>query len=103
MYRGTTPTIRYTLEFDATNATKLNIAFAQGSQIIIEKGLSDATIAATQSGSTITINLTEADTLALRSSPQGVDMQIRMELSGKKLASGVIHTTVGRILKDGVL
>ena len=41
MYRGTTPTLTFTLPIDTGSITVLSVAVAQAGQVIIEKALSD--------------------------------------------------------------
>ena len=98
MYRGTTPTIGFQLPFECSYISKLNIAFAQGNKIVFEKTLNDCEL----DGRIITVQLTENDTLLLNSNKE-LEIQIRIAIGKDKIASNIIKTTVGRILKEGVL
>jgi len=99
MRRGTTPTITFICPFAVDNATKVSVVFAQYDEIILKKALSGCSI----SGKRISIHLTENETLNFNCKKDGVDMQIRIELDGEKMASNIMHTTVDKILKDGCL
>lgn len=105
MYRGTTPTITFALPFEASKIDVLSIAFAQKqtpyskeSTLVFEKKLADCTV----EGKSILCELTEADTLQLRSD-YDVDIQMRVKCAGKWLASKIYTKPVERILKDGCL
>ena len=98
MIRGTTPTIKFTLPFQVDEIDTLSVAFAQNGVVILEKKKNDCVL----DGNTITLTLSEADTLSLVWE-QILEIQIRCYCGATKLASNIIKTTVGRILKDGVL
>lgn len=98
MYRGTTPTLVFTLPFDAASISVLNIAFAQKLKVVLEKAMGDCQIA----GNQVTLKLTEDDTLKF-SHEDLLEIQMRCVCDGNKLASNIIHTDVKRILKDGAL
>ena len=105
MYRGTTPTITFTLPFEASKIDVLNIAFAQKeniyskvSTVIFEKKLDDCT----RQGNAILCELSEKDTLQMNSG-HDVEIQLRVKYAGKSLASKVYTIPVERILKDGCL
>lgn len=98
MYRGTTPTLVFTLPFDAGKISVLNIAFAQDRKVVLEKTLGDCQI----SGEQISVKLTEADTLKF-SHESILEIQMRCVYDGNRMASDIIHATVERILKDGCL
>lgn len=107
MRRGTTPTLTFTLPFDASGATMLSVAFAQRAayaqepSVVLEKTLVDVSFS--EDGKTITLPLSEADTLALDSRAGVVEIQLRLGIGTRRLASEVICTSVGAILKDGAL
>lgn len=104
MTRGTTPTLQFVLPFAANIIDVLDIAFSQQlqpyspAQIVLDKNLTDCTI----DGDTVSLVLSQEDTLAL-SSAQDVEIQLRILSNGSALASQIITVPVGRILKDGVL
>lgn len=97
MTRGTTPELTFTLPFEASELTKLNIAFEQHGKISLEKTLDDCYL----EGNKIIVALSEKDTLAFESG--FVDIQLRCGIGDKRLASRTIKTTVAGILKDGEL
>ena len=98
MIRGTTPTHTFTLPFAAEQITKLNIAYAQGDDIVLEKELSDCKL----DGNTVSVELGEADTLKFTNCKQA-EIQLRVGIGESRLASNVIYVTVDRLLRDGVL
>lgn len=105
MIRGTTPTLTFTLPFSAADIERLSVAFAQKpnkyaekSVVVLEKCLTDCAV----KNETIELELTEDDTLALNCDFD-VEIQLRAQVLGKKMASDIITVPVGRILKDGCL
>ncbi len=99
MYRGTTPTFTFTLPFDCTEISALNLCFAQQGQIVLEKALSDCTVA----GNTLRVTLKEAETLLFQAQKGMVEMQLRVGCGEARLVSKVMRITVDEILKDGCL
>lgn len=98
MRRGTTPTNTFTVDLDLTLAQVLYITYKQGGRTVIEKKLEDVTITA----ETLTVTLTQADTLKLRDG--SVDIQIRARLiDGSAPASQIMTVPVEAILKEGVI
>lgn len=101
MRRGTTPTCTFTTNVDLTGCTVF-VTFQQNGQTVIEKTGTDLTIAATDTGSTVALTLTQLETLALE--PGRVLVQIRyVDSFGTADASNIITTTAEAILKDGVI
>lgn len=98
MYRGTTPTFSFELPIQASTLTKLSITFRQPGGESIEKTLSDVT----RSGQTVTVTLTEAETLSLKAA-RTLDIQLRAGVGDARLASQVWTVPVKQILKDGAL
>lgn len=97
MKRGTTPTLSYTLPFECGNIDTCYLTFVQGSTQVLNKTLTDMAA----SGNTLTISLTQADTLALTAGVP-VEMQLRIKTTdGNAIASAIMRTTAERILKDG--
>lgn len=99
MYRGTTPTITFTLPFDCNVITLLNVCFSQHGQVVLEKTLEDCTI----KGKTITVKLTEKETLLFKNENGTVEMQLRVGIEETRMASNIMIVPVKRILKDGFL
>lgn len=98
MYRGTTPTLTFELPFESSDLTIVNIVFCQNGSILIEKTLEDCTV----SGDTLSVTLTEAETLSLNSNYR-VEIQMRCACGDTRLCSDIVRIPVGSILKDGEL
>lgn len=99
MYRGTTPTLTFTLPFAGNQITALNLCFDQQGEIVLEKSLEDCKV----DGNTLQVKLTEEETLLFDSQKVMVDMQLRVGCGDARMASNIIHVPVERILKDGCL
>ena len=76
MYRGTTPTITFTLPFDGSRITALNLCFAQQDTVVLEKGLADCNL----EGNTLKVSLTERETLLFDTKKGMVEMQLQHRL-----------------------
>lgn len=105
MYRGTTPTLIFTLPFPCDKMSVCSIAFAQhivpyskDPEVVLEKQLCDCKA----DGNILTLTLTETDTLKL-DCHQDVEIQLRVKCGEASMASDIFKTPVGRILKDGCL
>lgn len=99
MYRGTTPTIIFTLPFEGSRITALNLCFAQGGECVLEKDLAACKV----DGNTLQVSLTETDTLLLDDRKGMVEMQLRVGCGEARMASNIMQLSVRRILKDGCL
>ena len=94
--RGSTPTNTFRSNLDLRGAT-LFITYKQGNRTVIEHTGTDVTVTET----TISTKLSQQETLRFKDT-DGVDIQIRYIFEdGTSDSSNIIHTTVGRILKDG--
>lgn len=99
MYRGTTPTLKFTLPFEASTIAAAYISVVQNRRVIIEKSIEECTL----SGNTILIKLTQEETLLLAVSNE-TEIQLRVRLvDGSALASQVFTVPTERILKNGVI
>ena len=97
--RGTTPTHVFNTSLDLTGATKLYITYAQRGANLIEKDLEDCTV----TSSSVTVVLTQEESLKLDPKSE-VEIQIRALISGDvAVASNIIKTEAGKILKGGVI
>jgi len=99
MTRGTTPTCRFALPFEASALSGWVISFAQRG---VEK-FSVEDSECTASGRTITATLSQADTLKLEA---GVDAQIQLRgvsAGGTAVASEILTVEVKPVLKGGVI
>ena len=99
MYRGTTPTLKFTLPFDTSTLDAVWVTIAQGGNAVINKEKSDCDL----KGKDISVTLTQADTLSLTSEIKA-EIQLRvLTTDGLALASAIFREDTKRILKDGVI
>ena len=99
MRRGTTPTHTFALPFETSQLTKVRIVYAQGDAPIITKEIEDCTL----EGNTITVKLTQEDTLKLDNAKY-VSIQLRVLTEAEdSLVSDVIQKAIGECLDDEVL
>jgi hypothetical protein len=96
MYRGTTPTLTFTLPFSTENIDNAYITFAQYGTVKIDKPLQDCKC----DDNKLVVRLTQEETLSLRCDC-AVEMQISIRAGENVMRSQIISTTVERILKDG--
>lgn len=97
IYRGTTPTIKFKMPFKLDNLSLCYVSLSQNKKLLIDKDISDCTVDDT----TISVTLSQAETLSLRSG-RDVEVQIRWKLvDDKAFASEAFVDTVEAILKDG--
>lgn len=96
MRRGTTPTITISTDISLVEASNFYLTFKQGDRVCFEKELDDVTI--TEDSVSVWLNQTE--TLALKDGRM-VSFQIRATLGDQKVASNVMTSPVGEILKGG--
>lgn len=98
--RGTTPTNKFNVSMDLTEATVLYITYSQLGKTVIEKTLEDVTEITAES---VSVKLTQEDTLLLKAAAQ-VEIQIRAGFGGEngdRVRSNIMVAEVERILKDG--
>lgn len=100
MIRGTTPTLNFKLPFAVSTLSEYWITISQRYENIkIDKTGSDCS----SLGSTITLTLSQEDMLKLVAD-KPVYIQIRALTTGNKaIASEMIETSVGDILREGVI
>lgn len=99
MYRGTTPTLRFTLPFDTSTLDAVWVTIAQGGEVIINKEKSDCDL----EGTDISVTLTQEETLALTAGNK-TEIQLRvLTTDGLALASEIFRENTDYILKDGVI
>lgn len=112
MYRGTTPTITIRCDMDVALLEAIWVTFC-----VVRKGIYNAEnqVEITKemgedgmdvNGETITVSLTQAETLLLGSldpeRKQTVEVQVRARaVDGRAYASQVMTTSICRILRDG--
>lgn len=98
MVRGTTPTNIFSVNVDLRNADVIYISYSQQKRVVFEKTKADILV----TENTLTVTLTQEETLAL--ADREVEIQIRARyLDGTAIASRIITTTAGAVLKDGVI
>ena len=101
MRRGSTPTNVFNCNIDLTGATVF-VTYQQNGVNLIEKTGDALTITATQTGCTVSVELSQEDTLLFATGR--VLVQIRyVKADGTADASNIIGTTADKILKDGVI
>ncbi len=100
MIRGTTPTNTFTVDMDLRTADVIYITYKQGCTVVVERTKDQLdSITATE----LTLTLTQEETLKFNEGGF-VAIQIRARFSnGLAVASNIIKTTAGEILKDGVI
>ena len=102
MIRGTTPKLKFGVPFNPTVCKQIWITFSQDNREIFTIYKDDCTLTSTD----ITVRLSQRQTLSLSSAYQ-VQIQIRVAFDGlpdeTALASEIITTSVGKLLRDGVI
>lgn len=99
MIRGTTPTHTFTIPFETDLIADLRISYAQSNGEIVSKIKDDATLV----GNTISVTLTQEDTLKFDCS-QKVLVQIKIKThKGEVMGSDVMCISVERCLNEEVL
>lgn len=96
MIRGTTPVLAFKLPFEASMIDTGYLTISQNRQVVLDIPLDTAT----KDGYYLKIHLTQEDTLKLVDNYE-VDLQLRVKIGSESLASRVLTTKVGRILKGG--
>lgn len=96
MHRGTTPTNIFRTDVDLTNASVLFITYKQNGKVVLEKTIDDVSI----HGEMVEVRLSQRETLLF--SEGIVTIQIRAKFQdGSVIASSLIRTNAGEILKEG--
>ena len=99
MIRGTTPALQFAFPFELNNVAELWVTLKQDNNIVIDKTVANCEL----DGAVLTLSLTRQATLKLNAF-MPVAIQIRMRTNdGNAVASNIITTSVGQILKDGVI
>lgn len=97
MIRGTTPTLEFALPFDTDTLAEAYVTLAQGREVVLNKRLTDCEC----SEKKLTVRLTQAETLALKSDCV-TEIQVRVRTqTGDALASNIIKVNTDRILQGG--
>ena len=104
MYRGTTPTNTFRTAQDLSDADVVYITYKQANKVIFEKAKDDITFGTDGNMHTLTVKLTQANTLAFFKGSKSVEIQIRARYpDGTAIASEVVTTSVSEVLKDGII
>lgn len=99
MIRSTTPMHIFNIPFNASNIKRLRITYVQKKLTVVEKTEKDAKF----DGNTITVVLTQQDTLKF-DERRPVEVQIKVMLkNGQVAATSVGELEVGRALNEEVL
>ena len=104
MYRGTTPTNIFKTTQDLSGAEVIFITYSQKGIPVIEKTKTDIEFGTEDELHTMTVTLTQADTLAFSKDSKHVNIQIRARYSDDTaVASQIITAPVKEVLKDGII
>lgn len=99
MIRGTTPTLEFLIPFDTGQLAEAFVTLSQNGAVVLDKALSDCQCG----GQTLSVRLTQEDTLKLQDETI-TEIQIRARtLEGEAIASNIMRERTDRILKDGVI
>ena len=97
--RGTNPVNTFTLPFELISPQQVWLTYAQDDVIVIDKDKESIVV----SGNTLTVHLTQDETLKLDHRKQ-VQIQIRiLTADGVAIRSNIKEYSVSKILKDGVI
>lgn len=101
MTRGTTPKLTFMMSIAPSKFLKLYVTGEQNGRTIFDKTLED--MEKNEASKTVSFRLTQDETLGLVEKSV-LYIQARGVLTdGNVVASGILQTSVGRILKDGVI
>lgn len=104
MRRGTTPTIRVTVESDISDMT-IYLAFKQSGHVMVKSG-DDLSVSYDSEAdeTTVECRLTQADTLSMKPGSD-CEVQIRAVTDGGEtaIATTIGRVTISKILQEGVL
>lgn len=103
--RGTTPTVTFKIisSLDLTEIAELWITFQKKiGATVRERTFTLDDVAIDLDEQTVTMVLTQEDTLSFAENTINVQLRVRMN-DGNAYASSILETTVEKILKDGVI
>jgi len=103
--RGTTPTLTFNINttLDLTDIAEVWVTFKTKAGVTQrEKTYTSEDVDIDAENNTITLVLTQEDTLSFEESSILIQMRLRLN-DDTAFASGIIETTIGQILKDGVI
>lgn len=97
MKRGTTPIHTFKTSIDLSGATVF-VSYAQSGRVVVEKTGTDLDV----TSESVTVRLSQKDTLKFNASCHLVHMQIRCVFSdGTADASDIMTADIADVLKDG--
>ena len=100
MIKGTTPTHKFNVDRDLTEA-RVYVTYKQRGSIIVERNNEEATNTLTIDETSVELTLTQEETLKFYANEK-VEIQIRAVYEdGTAIASSIISVYTDRILKDG--
>ncbi len=102
MYRGTTPIHIFTTDIDLSEAAAVYITYKQNKHTVVEKTVNDIEFTSEGQTYTMTVGLTQKETLMFDSNPVAVQIRARFD-DGRAIASNIVNASVSQILKDGVI
>ena len=101
MYRGTTPTLQFYLDFLLEYEKEVFITFVQNNKTVLEKSINEIEKSVADDGNTIlSFKMTQKETLLF--DEETIEMQIRIKFeNGEAIASNIFKTYINDILKGG--
>lgn len=101
MYRGTTPTLQFYLDFLLEDEKEVFITFDQNNKTVLEKSIDEIEKSISDDGNTIlSFKMTQKETLLF--DEETIEMQIRIKFeNGEAIASNIFKTYINDILKGG--
>ncbi len=98
MVRGTTPTLSFTIPYNASEIADGWVTLKQYDHIVLDKRITDEGVSFRDK--LIEVKLTQTETLKLYAT--GCKAQLRLKLAdGNVVASNIVSVNIGEILKDG--
>lgn len=98
MYRVTTPTHKFIVPFNASTIDKLILTYSQAGNTVLEKRENEVTF----SGKTVVVTLTQEET-ARFDIRYKVDVQLRVKIGEKVIASNILTISVDKVLNEEVM
>ena len=100
MIRGSTPTHEFTVPFETKSIEKLEISYAQNDIVLFTKHKEDCIL----DGYTVTLSLTQEETLLFDAEKRYVQIQMRVKTGGEEVSiSEIITVEIKKALFDEVI
>lgn len=101
MYRGTTPTLCFTI-MTMLDLSKVKEVWVTLRSLVYERTYSGDEVRIDNDSKKMYVDMSQYETLSF--SPGKIDVQIRMLMEdGKAYATEIVTTTIEEVLKDGVI